>query len=197
MSEIIIRCKNCNTELAAPVEFLGQEVRCCNCQTPQIVEAPKPASDSETRHKSPQDSTPVKHPPAYAPVLNIGIDQELEMPIPGSSSEPENSFESEIIFRCLGCQSILAAPREHIGYNVRCDECDAKMPVPEKSNVSFAEDKTPEPETADFRSSALQEKDVVPKLRPPPGKNLPKAPIAMDDDDDDKFIPKLRPPPKG
>lgn len=324
MADIIIRCEKCNTELAAPEELLGQEVRCYGCQTLQVIKAPEPAEPDVPVLQPPTQKQafeeappPVPEPveaPAFSPMMEISPGPELEMPEPtpreksttetasnlnaipnplddlkpiseGSEEEiptlslktqvsqeadpdgiptlslkkeskpeqtpvppapepkpepkPNPEGPTEVTFKCVGCKSILVAPGEHIGYNVRCDNCDTKMPVPETSNATLKDEKTPEPESVpelkiiplptpttpqapipeddDATTNikiplpkptepaipkapiALDDDDdkSIPKLRRPSGPNgptLPKAPIALDDDDDDKSIIKLRPP---
>lgn len=212
MAEIIVKCKHCNVELSAPEELIGKEVRCYNCQTLQKISPPELNIDSSPSPENQADPEAVS-PPVFAPMLDLNLEEELEMP---GQTDQEQPVETEIIFKCVGCKSILAAPYEHIGYNVRCDECNTKMPVPQKSNASLEDEKetnsppekeavkpeepTPiqEPETTIAKSPFAEENQFIPKLKPPAqqkGMEIPKAPIAIDDDNDDN-IPKLRPPPK-
>lgn len=125
MAEIIIKCKNCNTELAATEELLGQEVCCYSCDSLQVIEKPKPIPE-----------TPPVPEPEPAP--------QIEPPPAEAKPAEAKPAEEEISFSCIGCGHFLVAPGDHVGYNVRCDNCDTKMPVPPASNAILPKEK-PEP----------------------------------------------------
>ncbi|WDE96003.1 hypothetical protein PQO03_09785 [Lentisphaera profundi] len=79
--------------------------------------------------------------------------------------------ENEIIFNCLGCKELLAAPLDYLGHKVRCTGCDLAMLIQDEGgkatvfNESSAETLQGEPVT-DMDPLETQELKTLRRLKP-------------------------------